>query len=124
MASLAVPSSSRIGPAIPPPSNSGRRALDAELIRRTLSGDDAAARELHRHYRPIVASFLRKLGTQPHELEDTCQDVFTLFFRYLASFRGEAELLLVPLFLQMNLVIIIIPLLLRQILYPIIFLNA
>ena len=92
MASLAVPSSSRIGPAIPPPSNSGRRALDAELIRRTLSEDDAAARELHRHYRPIVASFLRKLGTQPHEIEDTCQDVFTTFFRHIASFRGEAEL--------------------------------
>jgi len=92
MASLAIPSSSQISPIIPPPSDGGRRALDAELIRRTLSQDDAAARELHRHYRPIVASFLRKLGTQPHELEDTCQDVFTVFFRYLASFRGEAEL--------------------------------
>jgi RNA polymerase sigma-70 factor, ECF subfamily len=92
MASLAAPSSSRISPAVPPPTETGRRALDAELIRRTLSGDDTAARELHRHYRPIVASFLRKLGTQPHELEDTCQDVFTLFFRHLASFRGEAEL--------------------------------
>ena len=93
MASLAAPSSSRHQPgASLPPSDGGRRALDAELIRRTLAGDDAAARELHRHYRPIVASFLRKLGTQPHELEDTCQDVFTLFFRHVASFRGEAEL--------------------------------
>ena len=92
MASLAVPASARISPALPPPSDGGRRALDAELIRRTVAGDDAAARELHRHYQPIVSSFLRKLGTQPHELEDACQDVFTLFFRHVASFRGEAEL--------------------------------
>jgi RNA polymerase sigma-70 factor, ECF subfamily len=92
MASLAAPASARISPALPPPSDGGRRALDAELIRRTVAGDDAAARDLHRHYQPIVSSFLRKLGTQPHELEDACQDVFTLFFRHVASFRGEAEL--------------------------------
>jgi RNA polymerase sigma-70 factor (ECF subfamily) len=92
MASLAAPASARIGPALPPPGDGGRRALDAELIRRTVAGDDAAARDLHRHYQPIVSSFLRKLGTQPHELEDACQDVFTLFFRHVASFRGEAEL--------------------------------
>lgn len=92
MASLAIPSSSRISPALPPPNDGRRRALDAELIRRTLAGDDTAARELHRHYHPIVSSFLRKLGTKPHELEDACQDVFTLFFRHVAAFRGEAEL--------------------------------
>jgi len=92
MASLAAPASARITPALPPPRDGGRRTLDAELIRRSVAGDDAAARELHRHYQPIVSSFLRKLGTQPHELEDACQDVFTLFFRHVASFRGEAEL--------------------------------
>ena len=92
MASLAAPASARISPALQPPGDGGRRALDAELIRRTVGGDNAAARELHRHYQPIVSSFLRKLGTQPHEVEDACQDVFTLFFRHVASFRGEAEL--------------------------------
>ena len=92
MASLAAPASARISPALPPPRDGGRRTLDAELIRRSVAGDDAAARELHHHYQPIVSSFLRKLGTQPHELEDACQDVFTLFFRHVASFRGEAEL--------------------------------
>ena len=92
MASLAAPASARITPALPPPRDGGRRTLDAELIRRSVAGDDAAARELHHHYQPIVSSFLRKLGTQPHELEDACQDVFTLFFRHVASFRGEAEL--------------------------------
>src|SRR4051812_34932305 len=62
------------------------------LIRRSLAGDRAAARDLHRHYYPIVTSFLRKLGTRPTELEDATQDVFIRFFRHLGSFRGEAEL--------------------------------
>ena len=85
MTSLATPSRSRLGPALDPPRESGRRALDADLIRRSLAGDAGASRELHRHYYPIVSSFLRKLGTQPHELEDACQEVFTLFFRHVFS---------------------------------------
>jgi RNA polymerase sigma-70 factor (ECF subfamily) len=66
--------------------------VDTALIRGTLAGDRAAARELHRHYYPIVSSFLRKLGVLPHDLEDACQEVFTQFFRYVGGFRGEAEL--------------------------------
>lgn len=69
-----------------------RRAEDAALIRRTLAGDGTAARALHRHYYPIAASFLRKLGARPSDIEDTCQEVFLQFFRYLRSFRGQAEL--------------------------------
>jgi RNA polymerase sigma-70 factor, ECF subfamily len=69
-----------------------RRTADAGLIQRSLAGDRDAARELHRHYLPIASSFLRKLGTRPDELEDAGQEVFLQFFRYLASFRGEAEL--------------------------------
>lgn len=92
MTSLATPSRSRLGPALDPPRETGRRALDADLIRRSLAGDAGASRELHRHYYPIVSSFLRKLGTQPYELEDACQEVFTLFFRHVGSFRGDAEL--------------------------------
>jgi RNA polymerase sigma-70 factor (ECF subfamily) len=69
-----------------------RRELDAELIHRCLAGDGAATRALHRHYYRIAASFLRKLGTRPEEIEDACQEVFLQFFRYLPSFRGQAEL--------------------------------
>jgi RNA polymerase sigma-70 factor (ECF subfamily) len=69
-----------------------RRCVDTELIRGTLAGDRKAARELHRHYYPIVSSFLRKLGVLPHDLEDACQEVFTQFFRYVGGFRGDAEL--------------------------------
>jgi RNA polymerase sigma-70 factor, ECF subfamily len=92
MASLATPSGSPLESAPQAPAPVDRRATDAALIRQCLAGDRAAARELHRHYHPIVSSFLRKLGTRPHEIEDACQEVFTLFFRHVGSFRGEAEL--------------------------------
>jgi RNA polymerase sigma-70 factor, ECF subfamily len=69
-----------------------RRIVDAQLIRAALAGDDGASRELHRHYFPIVSSFLRKLGVLSPDLEDAAQEVFTQFFRYLGSFRGESEL--------------------------------
>jgi RNA polymerase sigma-70 factor (ECF subfamily) len=69
-----------------------RRVLDAELIHRSLAGDRAAIRALHQHYYRVASSFLRKLGTLPGELEDACQEVFLQFFRYLGSFRGQAEL--------------------------------
>jgi RNA polymerase sigma-70 factor (ECF subfamily) len=92
MASLATPSRPILAAMPPAPARSDRRGVDQELIRGTLAGDRAAARELHRHYYPIVSSFLRKLGVLPHDLEDAAQDVFTQFFRYVGSFRGEAQL--------------------------------
>jgi RNA polymerase sigma-70 factor (ECF subfamily) len=93
VAALATPSRLQVGTAASKPAGAGgRRELDADLIRRSLAGDGTAARELHRHYYPIVASFLGKLGTKPPELEDACQEVFTLFFRHVGTFRGEAEL--------------------------------
>jgi RNA polymerase sigma-70 factor (ECF subfamily) len=74
------------------PAGIPRRVQDAELIDRSLAGDRGAMRELHQLYYRAAASFLRKLGTQPNEVEDACQEVFLQFFRYLPSFRGQAEL--------------------------------
>jgi RNA polymerase sigma-70 factor, ECF subfamily len=71
--------------------DAGRHAVDTELIHRSLAGDREAARDLHQQYAPIAIAYLRRLGTQPNELEDACQDVFLRFFRHLAAFRGEAE---------------------------------
>jgi RNA polymerase sigma-70 factor (ECF subfamily) len=68
------------------------RVADADLIRRCVAGDAAAARALHAHYHPVAAAFLRKLGARPEEVEDAAQEVFLQFFRYLARFRGDAEL--------------------------------
>jgi RNA polymerase sigma-70 factor, ECF subfamily len=69
-----------------------RCALDADLVQRCVVGERAAARALHARYYPVAAAFLRKLGTRPEEIEDAGQEVFLQFFRYLASFRGEAQL--------------------------------
>lgn len=71
---------------------SSRRAVDAALIPRSLSGDEAASRALHAHYYPVASAFLRKLGTHPGDVEDVCQEVFMQFFRCLHTFRGESEL--------------------------------
>jgi RNA polymerase sigma-70 factor (ECF subfamily) len=68
------------------------RRAERELIRAAVAGDHAAARELHRQCYPVVSSFLRKLGVRPHDLEDATQEVFTQFFRYMATFRGDAQL--------------------------------
>lgn len=72
--------------------DSVRRCSVAELIHRSLQGDDGASRELHREYAPIATAFLRKLGIRDDEIEDARQDVFLQFFRCLATFRGEADL--------------------------------
>lgn len=56
-----------------------------------LQGDGGAWRALHRQYYPVAAAFLRKLGVRERDLEDACQDVFLQMFRYLPSFRGEAD---------------------------------
>ena len=42
--------------------STSRRTEDASLIRRSLAGDRAAARELHRRYVPVATAFLRKLA--------------------------------------------------------------
>jgi RNA polymerase sigma-70 factor (ECF subfamily) len=71
---------------------SARQPSDAELIHRSVRGDEGAARDLHRAYAPIATAFLRKLGTRADEIDDARQEVFLQFFRYLAGFRAEAAL--------------------------------
>ncbi len=56
-----------------------------------MEGDRAAWRQLHRQYYPVAAAFLRKLGVKERDLDDACQEVFLQMFRYLSSFRGEAD---------------------------------
>jgi len=65
---------------------------DDTLVERCQAGERMAWRQLHRKYYPIIAAFLRRLGVNRRELEDACQDVFLRMFRFLPSFRGEADL--------------------------------
>ena len=67
-------------------------APDEGLLARCVSVDQAAWRDLHRVYYPIAAAFLRKLGVRDNELDDATQEVFVQLFRYLPTFRGDAQL--------------------------------
>jgi RNA polymerase sigma-70 factor (ECF subfamily) len=69
---------------------SGR--LESSLLDDCLEGDESAWRQLHRLCYPRAAAFLRKLGVSELDLEDAAQDVFVQLFRYLPSFRREAQL--------------------------------
>jgi len=73
------------------PAPSSRR-IDARLLDDCLEGDEFAWRHLHRLCYPQAAAFLRKLGVGELDLEDAAQEVFVQLFRYLPSFRREAEL--------------------------------
>lgn len=66
--------------------------IDADLLDACTAGDDAAWRHLHRLCYPRAAAFLRKLGVVDLDLDDAAQEVFVQLFRYLPSFRREAEL--------------------------------
>jgi RNA polymerase sigma-70 factor (ECF subfamily) len=66
--------------------------IEDSLVRNCVAEDAEAWRALHRRYYPVAIAFLRKLGTSETDLEDACQDVFVELFRYLPSFRGQADL--------------------------------
>lgn len=66
--------------------------VDALLLDECIAGDESAWRHLHRVCYPRAAAFLRKLGVTELDLEDAAQEVFVQLFRYLPSFRREAEL--------------------------------
>jgi RNA polymerase sigma-70 factor, ECF subfamily len=65
---------------------------DRVLVDRCVGGNDEAWRLLCRRHYPRVAATLRKLGVRDIEVEDAAQEVFIEVFRYLPSFRGEAQL--------------------------------
>ena len=69
---------------------SGR--INGSLLDECIEGDETAWRLLHRLCYPRAAAFLRKLGVRELDLEDAAQEVFVQLFRYLPSFRREAEL--------------------------------
>ena len=86
-----VPTDSR--PTDSTPANapwSGR--VEPRLLDECLEGDELAWRHLHRLCYPRAAAFLRKLGVSELDLDDAAQEVFVQLFRYLPTFRREAEL--------------------------------
>jgi RNA polymerase sigma-70 factor (ECF subfamily) len=67
-------------------------AIEDSLVQSCVVGNAEAWRALHRRYYPVAIAFLRKLGSNPADIEDACQDVFVELFRYLPTFRGQADL--------------------------------
>ena len=65
---------------------------ESALVELCVSGDQSAWRAMYRDNYPTAAAFLRKLGVREHELDDATQEVFAQLFRYLPSFRGDAQL--------------------------------
>lgn len=69
-----------------------RAAEDAEFVRRCVSGERSALRELFDRERVRVHALLfRMVGPSPH-LDDLVQEAFLEVFRSLAGFRGESSL--------------------------------
>jgi RNA polymerase sigma-70 factor (ECF subfamily) len=65
---------------------------EAELVRRVLSGERAAADEFFaRHFRPLYEFAHYRLGAQPAEVEDIVQDTFVVAFESLARFDGRSS---------------------------------
>jgi len=67
-------------------------AFDTRLLDDCSEGDAAAWRKLHHRYYPVAAAFLRKLGVLDRDLDDAVQEVFLQVYKYLPSFRRQAEL--------------------------------
>lgn len=74
------------------PSGTWAVRVDTRLLDDCVQGDAIAWRQLHRLCYPRAAAFLRKLGVSDLDLDDAAQEVFVQLFRYLPSFRREAEL--------------------------------
>ncbi|HEY5375778.1 MAG TPA: RNA polymerase sigma factor [Polyangiaceae bacterium] len=69
-----------------------RPADDAEFVRRCVSGERAALRELFERERVRLHALLfRTVGPSPY-LDDLLQEAFLEVFRSIASFRGESSL--------------------------------
>jgi RNA polymerase sigma-70 factor (ECF subfamily) len=66
-------------------------AFTPDLLDRCIAGDRRAWSQLHREYRPVALTFLRRLGVGPRDLEDAGQEVFLQVFRYLATFERRAD---------------------------------
>jgi RNA polymerase sigma-70 factor, ECF subfamily len=69
-----------------------RPADDAEFVRRCVSGERVALRELFERERVRLHALLfRMVGPSPH-LDDLLQEAFLEVFRSIGSFRGESSL--------------------------------
>jgi len=65
---------------------------DAALVRRCLTHDPAACRELVERFQPDVFAVCQRLLSHSHDAEDVTQEVFLRVFRSLTRWDGERPL--------------------------------
>jgi len=65
---------------------------DIMLVDRCNNGEDAATRELFRHYHKRVHGTLYRILGNTRDIDDLTQDAFIQVFKSLRSFRAEAKL--------------------------------
>ena len=65
---------------------------DRDLVQRILRGDEAAFGSLVESYQARVFRLVRGIVGDWHHSEDVCQEIFTVVFRKLASFRHRSSL--------------------------------
>ncbi|NNE93211.1 MAG: RNA polymerase sigma factor [Verrucomicrobiales bacterium] len=63
---------------------------DAELVRQTIAGDEAAFATLAARYRSRAFGTASRFARGRQELEDLTQDIFLKVWKGLKSFRGDA----------------------------------
>lgn len=65
---------------------------DAALVRRCLTGDSAACRELVERFQGDVLAVCRRLLSHAHDAEDVAQEVFLRIFRSLRRWDSQRPL--------------------------------
>ena len=68
------------------------RAIHQALLAQATQGSEEAFKALFELYQRRVYRLCLRMTNDPVEAEDLCQDAFLLFFRKMASFRGESAL--------------------------------
>lgn len=71
-------------------SDAGESAIDEDLVKAVLSGDDDAFAELVRRYKRKVFTMVSKFARDEDELDDLSQEIFIKIYKGLDKYRGDA----------------------------------
>ena len=63
--------------------------LDAELVKRTLAGNQDAFAELVTRYKKLICNVIYNFTNDQEELPDLCQEVFIKIYKSLANYNSD-----------------------------------
>jgi RNA polymerase sigma-70 factor (ECF subfamily) len=67
-------------------------SAEQRLVRAVLNGDHAAFDALVRQHSAQVTSVVRRVSSEPNEVEDIVQETFLRAYQHLRRFRGRSQL--------------------------------